>query len=98
MINLVVNCLDLGVGGWQCPDLWLILICSNHRYVWWLVLWAFGLERERAVLVVVVVVGEGMTLMLEVVHRSAVAESQLAVMGGIEKYVNAKGHAVVKTF
>ncbi|KAJ0469610.1 hypothetical protein HanIR_Chr14g0709751 [Helianthus annuus] len=63
-----------------------------------LVLWAFGLERERAVLVVVVVVGEGMTLMLEVVYRSAVAESQLAVMGGTEKYVNAKGHAVVKTF
>ncbi|KAL7589932.1 hypothetical protein Lser_V15G38452 [Lactuca serriola] len=32
------------------------------------------------------------------VHRSAVAESQLAVMGGTGKYVNAKGHAVVKTF
>ncbi|CAI9301127.1 unnamed protein product [Lactuca saligna] len=32
------------------------------------------------------------------VHRSAVAESQLAVMGGTGKYLNAKGHAVVKTF
>ncbi|PWA83049.1 plant disease resistance response protein [Artemisia annua] len=32
------------------------------------------------------------------VHRSAVAESQLAVMGGTGKYVNAKGHAIVKTF
>ncbi|KAI3742474.1 hypothetical protein L1987_60157 [Smallanthus sonchifolius] len=32
------------------------------------------------------------------VHRSAVAVSQLAVMGGTGKYVNAKGHAVVKTF
>ncbi|PWA68723.1 disease resistance-responsive (dirigent-like protein) family protein [Artemisia annua] len=32
------------------------------------------------------------------VHRSSVAESQLAVMGGTGKYLNAKGHAIVKTF
>ncbi|KAI3678388.1 hypothetical protein L6452_37678 [Arctium lappa] len=32
------------------------------------------------------------------VHRSAVAESQLAVMGGTGKFLNAKGHATVKTF
>ncbi|KAI3507801.1 hypothetical protein L1887_22796 [Cichorium endivia] len=32
------------------------------------------------------------------VHRSVVAESQLVVMGGTGKYLNAKGHAVVKTF
>ncbi|GJY59704.1 dirigent protein 10-like protein [Tanacetum coccineum] len=32
------------------------------------------------------------------VHMSAMAESQLAVMGGTGKYVNAKGHAIVKTF
>ncbi|CAI0411474.1 unnamed protein product [Linum tenue] len=31
------------------------------------------------------------------VHRSGVSESQLAVMGGTGKYVNARGHAVVKT-
>ncbi|CAN1239127.1 Dirigent protein 25 [Linum grandiflorum] len=31
------------------------------------------------------------------VHRAGVSESQLAVMGGTGKYVNAKGHAVVKT-
>ncbi|MFS7953542.1 putative dirigent protein [Helianthus anomalus] len=30
--------------------------------------------------------------------RSAVAESQLAVMGGTGNYVNAMGHAMVKTF
>lgn len=32
------------------------------------------------------------------VHRSSVAESQLAVMGGTGRYLNAKGHAIVKTF
>ncbi|KAL3850716.1 hypothetical protein ACJIZ3_012598 [Penstemon smallii] len=32
------------------------------------------------------------------VHRTAVAESHLAIMGGTGKYVNAKGFAVVKTF
>ncbi|KAK6142102.1 hypothetical protein DH2020_006970 [Rehmannia glutinosa] len=32
------------------------------------------------------------------VHRTAVAESHLAVMGGTGKYVNAKGFATVKTF
>ncbi|KAB1226051.1 Dirigent protein 25 [Morella rubra] len=32
------------------------------------------------------------------VHRDAVSESQLAVMGGTGKYVNAKGYATVKTF
>lgn len=32
------------------------------------------------------------------VHRTAVAESHLAVMGGTGKYVNAKGFAMVKTF
>ncbi|XP_059431364.1 dirigent protein 25-like [Corylus avellana] len=32
------------------------------------------------------------------VHRIAVSESQLAVMGGTGKYVNAKGYATVKTF
>lgn len=32
------------------------------------------------------------------VHRTAVSESQLAVMGGTGKYVNAKGYATVKTF
>lgn len=32
------------------------------------------------------------------VHRTAVAESHLAVMGGTGKYVNAKGFALVKTF
>ncbi|CAI0443015.1 unnamed protein product [Linum tenue] len=31
------------------------------------------------------------------VHRAGVSESQLAVMGGTGKYVNARGHAVVKT-
>ncbi|XP_010253352.1 PREDICTED: dirigent protein 25 [Nelumbo nucifera] len=31
------------------------------------------------------------------VHRTAVSESQLAVMGGTGKYVNAKGYATVKT-
>ncbi|KAK2989680.1 hypothetical protein RJ640_015529 [Escallonia rubra] len=38
------------------------------------------------------------TLSLFGVHRSAVSESQLAVMGGTGKYVNAKGYATVKTF
>ncbi|KAM1162174.1 hypothetical protein ACFX1Q_001988 [Malus domestica] len=32
------------------------------------------------------------------VHRTSVSESHLAVMGGTEKYVNAKGFALVKTF
>ncbi|KAI7983114.1 Dirigent protein 25 [Camellia lanceoleosa] len=32
------------------------------------------------------------------VHRIAVSESHLAIMGGTGKYVNAKGHAIVKTF
>ncbi|KAH6810456.1 Disease resistance-responsive family protein [Perilla frutescens var. frutescens] len=32
------------------------------------------------------------------VHRTAVAESHLAIMGGTGKYVNAKGFALVKTF
>ncbi|KAL8525595.1 hypothetical protein ACS0TY_015005 [Phlomoides rotata] len=32
------------------------------------------------------------------VHRTAVAESYLAIMGGTGKYVNSKGFAVVKTF
>ncbi|XP_044477945.1 dirigent protein 10-like [Mangifera indica] len=32
------------------------------------------------------------------VHRTAVSESQLAIMGGTGKYVNAKGYATVKTF
>ncbi|KAF2295951.1 hypothetical protein GH714_035302 [Hevea brasiliensis] len=32
------------------------------------------------------------------VHRTAVSESQLAIMGGTGKYVNAKGFAIVKTF
>ncbi|KAL0418136.1 UNVERIFIED_CONTAM: Dirigent protein 25 [Sesamum radiatum] len=32
------------------------------------------------------------------VHRTAVSESHLAVMGGTGKYVNAKGFATVKTF
>ncbi|KAK4786031.1 hypothetical protein SAY86_002720 [Trapa natans] len=32
------------------------------------------------------------------VHRTVVSESQLAVMGGTGKYVNARGHATVKTF
>ncbi|KAF5470604.1 hypothetical protein F2P56_011108 [Juglans regia] len=32
------------------------------------------------------------------VHRTAVSESHLAVMGGTGKYVNAKGYATVKTF
>ncbi|KAL2541146.1 Dirigent protein 25 [Abeliophyllum distichum] len=32
------------------------------------------------------------------VHRTAVAESHLAIMGGTGKYVNAKGFAKVKTF
>ncbi|KAL0369762.1 UNVERIFIED_CONTAM: Dirigent protein 25 [Sesamum angustifolium] len=32
------------------------------------------------------------------VHRTAVAESHLSVMGGTGKYVNAKGFATVKTF
>ncbi|PIN18454.1 hypothetical protein CDL12_08877 [Handroanthus impetiginosus] len=32
------------------------------------------------------------------VHRTAVAESHLAIMGGTGKYVNAKGFAIVKTF
>ena len=31
------------------------------------------------------------------VHRTAVSESQLAIMGGTGKYVNAKGYATVKT-
>ncbi|CAK9140232.1 unnamed protein product [Ilex paraguariensis] len=31
------------------------------------------------------------------VHRTAVSESHLAIMGGTGKYVNAKGHAIVKT-
>lgn len=31
------------------------------------------------------------------VHRTAVSESQLAIMGGTGKYVNAKGFAIVKT-
>ncbi|KAK6935933.1 Dirigent protein [Dillenia turbinata] len=31
------------------------------------------------------------------VHRTAVSESQLAIMGGTGKYVNAKGFATVKT-
>ncbi|KAK3028717.1 hypothetical protein RJ639_038608 [Escallonia herrerae] len=38
------------------------------------------------------------TLSIFGVHRSAVSESQLAVMGGTGKYVNAKGYATVKTF
>ncbi|XP_048140504.1 dirigent protein 25-like [Rhodamnia argentea] len=32
------------------------------------------------------------------VHRTAVSESQLAIMGGTGKYVNARGYATVKTF
>ncbi|EEF31407.1 dirigent protein 10 [Ricinus communis] len=32
------------------------------------------------------------------VHRTAVSESQLAIMGGTGKYVNAQGFAIVKTF
>ncbi|XP_021912572.1 dirigent protein 25-like [Carica papaya] len=32
------------------------------------------------------------------VHRTAVSESHLAIMGGTGKYVNAKGFATVKTF
>lgn len=32
------------------------------------------------------------------VHRSAVSQSQIAVMGGTGKYLNAKGYATVKTF
>ncbi|CAM8978458.1 unnamed protein product [Rhodiola kirilowii] len=32
------------------------------------------------------------------IHRSAVAENQLAVMGGTGKYVNAQGFATVKTY
>jgi hypothetical protein len=32
------------------------------------------------------------------VHRTAASESQLAVMGGTGKYVDAKGYATVKTF
>lgn len=32
------------------------------------------------------------------VHRTAMSESQLAIMGGTGKYVNAKGFAIVKTF
>ncbi|GAY38183.1 hypothetical protein CUMW_034760 [Citrus unshiu] len=32
------------------------------------------------------------------VHRTAVSESQLAIIGGTGKYVNAKGYATVKTF
>ncbi|KAM1125962.1 hypothetical protein ACFX11_041394 [Malus domestica] len=32
------------------------------------------------------------------VHRTAVSESHLAIMGGTGKYVNAKGFALVKTF
>ncbi|KAL8516186.1 hypothetical protein ACS0TY_014747 [Phlomoides rotata] len=32
------------------------------------------------------------------VHRTAMAESYLAIMGGTGKYVNSKGFAVVKTF
>ncbi|GMY10761.1 Dirigent protein 25 [Fagus crenata] len=32
------------------------------------------------------------------VHRTAISESILAVMGGTGKYVNAKGYATVKTF
>ncbi|XVF46463.1 hypothetical protein PTKIN_Ptkin03bG0028500 [Pterospermum kingtungense] len=32
------------------------------------------------------------------VHRTAVSESHLAVMGGTGKYLNAKGYAIVKTF
>ncbi|KAL5711119.1 Dirigent protein 10 [Ranunculus cassubicifolius] len=31
------------------------------------------------------------------VHRTAVSESQLAIMGGTGKYVNARGYATVKT-
>ncbi|PQQ03576.1 dirigent protein 25 [Prunus yedoensis var. nudiflora] len=31
------------------------------------------------------------------VHRMAASESHLAVMGGTGKYLNAKGHALVKT-
>ncbi|XP_062154807.1 dirigent protein 25-like [Alnus glutinosa] len=32
------------------------------------------------------------------IHRTAVSESQLAIMGGTGKYVNAKGFATVKTY
>ena len=32
------------------------------------------------------------------VHRTAVSESHLAIMGGTGKYLNAKGYAIVKTF
>ncbi|XP_010033175.1 dirigent protein 10 [Eucalyptus grandis] len=32
------------------------------------------------------------------VHRTAVSQSQLAIMGGTGKYVNARGYATVKTF
>lgn len=31
------------------------------------------------------------------VHRPCVSESHLSIMGGTEKYVNAKGFAIVKT-
>ena len=32
------------------------------------------------------------------IHRIAVSQSQLAIMGGTGKYVNAQGFAIVKTF
>lgn len=32
------------------------------------------------------------------VHKTAVSESQLAIMGGTGNYVNSKGYATVKTF
>lgn len=32
------------------------------------------------------------------VYRTAVSESNLAIMGGTGKYVNAKGYATVKTY
>lgn len=32
------------------------------------------------------------------VHRTVVSESQLAIMGGTGKYVNARGYATIKTF
>lgn len=32
------------------------------------------------------------------VHRTAVSESQLAIMGGTGKYVNARGYTTIKTF
>ncbi|KAL7173510.1 hypothetical protein ACSBR2_032882 [Camellia fascicularis] len=42
--------------------------------------------------------GYGDSLSFFGVHRIAVSESHLAIMGGTGKYVNANGYAIVKTF